>query len=114
MTPVTSIKPDGSTKLTHKVRLSYILEKFTPGDQHPWHQEFAWLEMKDSFNTLRLVRYAAQHGLPSPESERITLGNDGRVWDGHHRIYAAKLLGIKEVEVDQWLASIASPSSPSL
>lgn len=30
----------------------------------------------------------------------ILLGNDGRVWDGHHRIVAAIALGIETVQVD--------------
>jgi hypothetical protein len=111
VTVVTSIQEDGRTSITRKVRLSYILENFTPGDEHTWNQEFAWLEMKDSFSTLRLVRYSAKHGLPNPESERITLGADGRVWDGHHRIYAASVLGIEEVEVLQWIGRSGSGSS---
>jgi ParB-like chromosome segregation protein Spo0J len=31
--------------------------------------------------------------------EPILLGNDGRVWDGHHRITAAHQLGIEEVPI---------------
>lgn len=30
----------------------------------------------------------------------ICLGNDGRVWDGHHRICAAMALGFETIEVD--------------
>lgn len=32
--------------------------------------------------------------------EPVLLGNDGRVWDGHHRIVVAMRLGIESVPVE--------------
>lgn len=34
------------------------------------------------------------------DSTGIVLGNDGRVWDGHHRIVAARRLGFTHVPVE--------------
>jgi hypothetical protein len=34
------------------------------------------------------------------EYSPISLGTDGRVWDGHHRLIAAMVLGIESVRVE--------------
>ena len=47
---------------------------------------------------LALEDYIKDHGIMGT----IRLGNDGRVWDGHHRLIAAKRLGIETVEVEQY------------
>lgn len=40
------------------------------------------------------INYGSEYGA------HICLGNDGRVWDGHHRICAALALGIETVMVE--------------
>lgn len=45
---------------------------------------------------LRLEAHLAEHGITEP----VLLGSDGRVWDGHHRIVAARRLGIEVIPVE--------------
>lgn len=85
--------------------LTLLLVGWDPGDPHTWADEFKWLE-KHHNGKLELLRLdIIAHGIREP----IQLGNDGRVWDGHHRIYIANQLGIKRVPVEhigegkQWL-----------
>jgi hypothetical protein len=82
------VLPDGYYYLTD------VLELFQDGDEHGWDQEFAylatrWDEMEPLIDSIR------RDGIRNP----IHLGNDGRIWDGHHRIYAAHLLGIEAIPV---------------
>jgi hypothetical protein len=99
------MQEDGSALVTRKVSLSYVFDNYAPGEESTWAKEFDWLERNRPYNLLRLVRYAQQFGVPTSPFGRITLGKDGRVWDGHHRLYVASLLGIETVEVDQWVAA---------
>lgn len=46
----------------------------------------------------RLEAYVATNGI----SQGVCLGNDGRVWDGHHRIVAARRLGIDTVPLEEF------------
>jgi hypothetical protein len=43
-----------------------------------------------------LEAHVAKHGITQP----VCLGPDGRVWDGHHRIVAARRLGIDTIPVE--------------
>lgn len=44
----------------------------------------------------KLEDFLAEHGL----TEGVCLGGDGRVWDGHHRIVAARRLGIEVLPLE--------------
>lgn len=33
-------------------------------------------------------------------TQGVCLGNDGRIWDGHHRIVAARRLGFTEIPIE--------------
>lgn len=46
--------------------------------------------------TIQLIEAIRAEGIREP----ILLGNDGRVWDGHHRITVARHLGIRDVPVE--------------
>lgn len=46
---------------------------------------------------LALEAHLAEHGL----TQGVCLGSDGRVWDGHHRIVAARRLGIDSIPIEQ-------------
>lgn len=52
-----------------------------------------------------LEAHIAQHGL----TQGVYLGSDGRVWDGHHRIVAARRLGLTHVPVE-----LESPGLPAM
>lgn len=56
-----------------------------------------------------LEAHIAEHGMPALP---VCLGNDGRVWDGHHRIVAARRLQLQiPVELEHLLAAI-EPTPP--
>lgn len=50
----------------------------------------------------QLERHIYEYGIPGA----ILLGNDGRVWDGHHRVVAARRLGFRKVPVQGWTEGI--------
>jgi hypothetical protein len=45
---------------------------------------------------LALEAHLAEHGL----TQGVCLGTDGRIWDGHHRIVAARRLGIERIPLE--------------
>lgn len=47
----------------------------------------------------QLEAHLAEHGF-TDLTGGVCLGTDGRVWDGHHRIVAARRLGIDEVPIE--------------
>lgn len=75
------------------MRASEIMARWRPGSyEAPW----TWLdEAREIAGPYQdaLTEYIKEHGIPG----RICLGNDGRVWDGHHRLVAAYQLGDLEV-----------------
>lgn len=78
------------------MKLNYIFENFTPGDEgNSWAAEFAWIINNDYANTSHLVEDIDRNGVRLP----ILLGDDGRVWNGHHRLLVARILGFTEVPV---------------
>lgn len=67
-----------------------------------WPQEFADLIRHEPDGVADLVLDVGANGVREP----ILLGDDGRVWDGHHRIFAALLTGqLVPVEYGQGGAS---------
>jgi len=69
-------------------KLSDILTNYSDGDGIGWPAEFAWLRTFDAERIADLTVDVAEHGFKEP----ITLGSDGRVWDGHHRLCVAHAL----------------------
>jgi hypothetical protein len=76
--------------------LADLLRDYTPGDGHSWDDEMQWLKENHNGRLALLTLNILAHGIREP----ILLGNDGRVWDGHHRIYVAHQLKIQEVPVE--------------
>ena len=52
----------------------------------------------------QLEVYIAEHGL---EGLGVCVGEDGRLWDGHHRVVAAKHLGIAVISLESRTAADA-------
>lgn len=79
----------------HMVPLQSFLDVFRDGDEHGWPVEYArlWMDQREYMNRLRL----------SVESEGIRravlIGNDGRVWDGHHRVCVAISLELGKIPI---------------
>ena len=75
--------------------LSRILTEYEPGDGGTWLREFAWMALRSSHKLPGLALSIAEIGISTP----ILLGDDGRVWDGHHRILVATDMGMESVPV---------------
>jgi ParB-like chromosome segregation protein Spo0J len=70
----------------------------SPPDGVPWSwaHEAADLIRREPDVMADLVLSVYENGVQEP----VTLGYDGRVWDGHHRIVAALIAGRDTVPVD--------------
>lgn len=73
--------------------LTDLLRDYCDGDEHGWDAEFDYLRRDHAARIGDLARDIAANGIREP----ITLGSDGRVWDGHHRLCVAAELGITDV-----------------
>lgn len=77
------------------MRLSALLRDYRDGDEHGWAAEFDFLASEHAAKLDLLSTSVQEVGIQVP----ILLGNDGRVWDGHHRLAVASRLGIATVPV---------------
>lgn len=89
-------------QLTH-LPLTIILNRWLPGRRQTWDDEEHDIRSRecaccgqDGHYQQRLEAHIAAHGIPGG----VCLGDNGRVWDGHHRIIAARRLRIAEVPVE--------------
>lgn len=71
--------------------LRAVLTGWRPGsDDHGWEVEYRqMLSVVHRDNTLRLAHELSL----GTQTDPIQLGDDGRVWDGHHRLTALWYLG---------------------
>lgn len=74
-----------------------ILTDYQPGDEHGWATEFAYLATRHDSRLRMLRKSIEKRGIRRP----LLLGNDGRLWDGHHRLLIAVGLGIEFVPVER-------------
>jgi hypothetical protein len=74
-----------------------ILTEWRDGNETGWDEEFEWLEENHVDKLTALLEDIKQNGIREP----ILLGTDGRVWDGHHRIYCASILGIRMIPTER-------------
>lgn len=75
--------------------LARLLAEVRDGDEHGWDAEFEYLRTQHGAKVRELIGSVLRAGIRRP----ILIGDDGRVWDGHHRLYAAHVLGFKQVPV---------------
>jgi hypothetical protein len=86
--------------------LADLLRDYRPGSYDPpwtWANEERDIRAreclccgKDGHYQEMLEAHLAEHGL----TQGVCLGGAGRVWDGHHRIIAARRLGIATVPLE--------------
>jgi hypothetical protein len=81
--------------MTEYMSRETILAEYKDGDERGWDKEFDYLEECHAEKIAALVESVKQNGILEP----ILLGNDGRVWDGHHRLTAAWLADVKMIPV---------------
>lgn len=81
------------------LRTAYVLERWRPGCGCDWDWATEWADICQEDAGMRLaglIGDIAANGIREP----LLLGDDGRVWDGHHRLMVARLLGIEELAVE--------------
>lgn len=79
---------------TFEMNLEQLMEWAAPGSYDwSWTYEFFSLYKTPRFRAL--VEDIAENGINEP----VLVGDDGRIWDGHHRICAAIELGLDLVPV---------------
>ena len=75
---------------------SVVVAKWAVGScDWSWWEECADLLGREQERVWGLVADVRVNGVREP----VLLGDDGRVWDGHHRLVAALLAGLGEVPV---------------
>lgn len=77
------------------MRLGDFLTQYADGEEHGWDTEIDWLWTHDEDKMWDLAEQVMQHGIQTP----VLLGDDGRLWDGHHRIGVAVALCIEDIPV---------------
>ena len=77
-------------------KLQDILDNYKDGDEHGWEIEFRFLRLEHSDRIEELSAEVLRDGMKEP----VLLGSDDRVWDGHHRLCVADLLGMEYVPVE--------------
>lgn len=77
------------------MKVAELIETVRDGDEHGWATEFEWLRL----NRPEEIRALALSVLTKGFLEPVLIGNDGRLWDGHHRVYVAHVLGYDEIPV---------------
>lgn len=77
------------------MRLTHLVIHYRDGDENGWTHEVDKLWNEQPAYMEKLVESINDFGMREP----ILLGDDGRVWDGHHRIAAAMFIGMAEVPV---------------
>ncbi len=81
--------------MSTELPLGSVLSNWRDGDDHGWATEFEWLDKNHRVQLDTLAASIQETGIQEP----ILLGNDGRVWDGHHPLYVALELGMTHVPV---------------
>lgn len=92
---ITSTAAGASTRVVVQMPLDAVLLGYRDGDEHGWYEEFCWLEANDMRRLDVLATSVQETGMREP----ILLGDDGRVWDGHHRLWVAQKLAMPTVPV---------------
>ncbi|MEV5068963.1 ParB N-terminal domain-containing protein [Microbacterium sp. LMI12-1-1.1] len=96
--------------MSRAVPLDALLQVVRDGDEHGWDREFDLLATDHAKRIEHLAESVQRDGIREP----IVIGPDGRVWDGHHRLAVAKLLGIAEVPVEFAGVADQGPPRPAL
>lgn len=83
--------------MAERMKLDDLMRKVQDGEGHGWVTEFEWLRKEHDGAPIRsLIASILRVGIQRP----VLIGSDGRLWDGHHRVYAAWALGLTEIPVE--------------
>jgi len=81
--------------MTDHMTVADLMRDIQDGDRITWSAEFNWLRENHAPQLRALFLSVLQNGIREP----LLIGDDGRLWDGHHRLYVAHSLGFKHVPV---------------
>lgn len=99
-TKIYMVKPRAVRTERTEMSLVQLMNEFRPGSYAPpwdWQDEFDDLLPSLLDGPKReLLADIEKHGVNTP----VLLGDDGRIWDGHHRISAAVHLGHESIPVE--------------
>jgi ParB-like chromosome segregation protein Spo0J len=70
-----------------------VMATFSPGDEWTWWQEAHYLWTTQTAQMKLLAADIKANGIKEP----IVTGDDGRLWDGHHRLVIAAGLGLESI-----------------
>ena len=88
---------DATPPSAETLPLSVVLSQWRVGSHEwTWDEEFADLWTRDEAALDLLATSVQETGMREP----VQLGGDGRVWDGHHRLAVAVVLGLEHVPVE--------------
>ena len=87
--------------------LNDLLKQYRDGDEIGRQNEFDELWSREPAYMDHLCGLINRCGITTP----ILLGDDGRVWDGHHRLAAAQMLGLESVPIERVQGSDAAGAS---
>ena len=68
-----------------RMEIAVLMKAYEPGSGLSWVEEARDLWDRDADQMTKLVRSVSTFGVLLP----VLLGDDGRLWDGHHRLPAA-------------------------
>lgn len=77
------------------MELEVLMTTVRDGDQVGWDIEFEDLREHHAPKIRALTLNVLQNGIREP----LLIGDDGRLWDGHHRLYVAHAMGFTHVPV---------------
>lgn len=90
--------------------LSSLLSDYQDGNLRGWPREVALVWRHNPVAMTALCDDIAANGMRKP----VHLGEDGRIWDGHHRIAAALALDLDTIPVtDDWEEAALEPRGAS-
>ncbi|MCW2092487.1 UNVERIFIED_ORG: hypothetical protein M2328_005767 [Rhodococcus erythropolis] len=72
-----------------------IIDEVQTGDGLTWAEEFQFLWQYRWVRLIDLMQSVRENGIREP----IVIGDDGRLWDGHHRMAVAIALQLGPIEV---------------
>jgi hypothetical protein len=74
----------------YQVPAEVVMAIVKDGDEIGWDEELQWLWTEHRTELLELMDSVLADGFREP----IFVGNDGRLWDGHHRLAVALALRV--------------------
>lgn len=94
-------------------RLAHIVTFWRPGS-HDWTWADEYADLVSDPVTSRIRARVDAEGISFVDhTAPVLLGNDGRVWDGHHRICIALEYGIDSLMVEMAAPRRPSPPNPT-